>query len=58
MIFLKTPHEILQIEYANQVVAEVLELCYEYIKPGIATIELEKMAKKFCVDNNVLHKTF
>jgi len=54
MIFLKTPHEILQIEYANQVVAEVLELCYEYIKPGIATIELEEMAKKFCVDNNVL----
>lgn len=54
MIYLKTPHEIRQIEYANQMVAEVLELCYEHIKPGIATIELEEMAKKFCVDNNVL----
>jgi len=53
MIYLKTPHEILQIEYANQMVAEVLELCYEYIKPGVATIELEEIAEKFCDDNNI-----
>lgn len=53
MIFLKTPNEIKEIEYANKMGAEVLRLCYEYIKPGIATIELEEIAEKFCIDNKV-----
>jgi len=53
MIFLKTPNEIKEIEYANKMGAEALQLCYEYIKPGIATIELEEIAKKFCIDNKV-----
>ena len=54
MIYLKTPYEIQQIEYANKLGAELLQQCYEYIKPGIATIELEEMAEKFCIGNNVL----
>jgi len=53
MIYLKTPFEIQQIEYANKLGAELLQQCYDYIKPGIATIELENIAEKFCVDNNV-----
>ena len=54
MIYLKTPFEIQQIEYANKLGAELLQQCYEYINLGIAVIELEEMAEKFCLDNNVL----
>lgn len=53
MIYLKNPYEIDQIEYANKLGAELLQQCYEHIKPGIATIELDKMAEKFCANNNV-----
>lgn len=53
MIHLKTLYEINQIEYANKMVAEILQICYEHIKPGIATIELEEIAEKFCVNHNV-----
>lgn len=53
MIYLKNPYEISQIEYANKLGAELLQQCYEYIKPGIVTIELEDITEKFCVDNNV-----
>jgi len=54
MIYLKTPFEIKQIEHANKLGAEMLQQCYDNIKSGIATIELEQMAEKFCSDNNVL----
>jgi len=53
MIYLKTPFEIQQIEYANKLGAELLQQCYDYIKPDIATIELEEIAEKFCADNNI-----
>lgn len=53
MIFLKTPFEIRQIECANKLVAELLQQCYEHIKPGVATIELEERAERFCANNNV-----
>ncbi len=53
MIHLKTLHEIRQIEYASQMVAEILLMCREHIKPGIATIELEEIAEKYCSDHNV-----
>jgi len=53
MIYLKNPHEIDQIEYANKLGAELLQQCYEHIKPGIVTTELEEMAEKFCADNNI-----
>lgn len=48
MIYLKTPEEVRKIEYVNQLGTEFLLSCYEYLKPGIATIELEDMALKFC----------
>jgi len=53
MIYLKTPHQVRQIEYANQMVAEVLELCYEHIKPDVATIELEEIAERYCKDHYI-----
>lgn len=53
MIYLKTPHEICQIEYANKMVAEVLELCYEKIKPGITTLELEELTERYCKDHYI-----
>jgi len=53
MIRLKTLHEINQVEYADKMVAEILQMCYNHIKPGVATIELEEIAEKYCKDNNV-----
>lgn len=53
MIYLKNPYQILQIERANKLGAELLQQCYEKIKPDLATIELEEMAEKFCVVNNI-----
>jgi len=53
MIHLKTLHEVNQIEYSSKMVAEILQLCYEYIKPGVATLELEEIADKYCLDKNV-----
>ena len=53
MIYLKTPDEINKIEHANKIGAELLRECYEYIQPGISTIELEHIAEKFCIDNKV-----
>jgi methionyl aminopeptidase len=54
MIYLKTPYEIQQIECANKLGAELLQQCYDYIKPGIVSLELEEIAERFCADNNVL----
>lgn len=53
MIHLKTLYEVEQIEYSSKMVAEILQLCYEYIKPGIATVELEEITNKYCSDKNV-----
>jgi methionyl aminopeptidase len=54
MIFLKTPDQIQQREYSNKMAAEVLLMCYDHIKPGVSTIELEEIADKYCKDHNVL----
>jgi len=53
MIHLKNLYEINQIELANKMVAEILQMCKECIKPGVATIELEEIAEKYCADNKV-----
>jgi len=53
MIYLKTPSEIKQIEHVNKLGSDLLQQCYEKIKPGVITVELEEMAKRFCVDNDV-----
>ena len=41
MIYLKTPYQIDRIEYVNKLGAEFLELCYDCIKIGTITFELE-----------------
>jgi methionyl aminopeptidase len=53
MIYLKTPDQIREIEYVNKLGAEVLQMCREHIKPGVATLELEEIAEKFCKDRGV-----
>jgi len=55
VIHLKTLYEIKQIEYANKMVAEILQMCYEHIKPGVATIELENIAEKYFLIVYVCH---
>jgi len=54
MIVLKTPFEISQIKYSCKMVAEFLNMCNEYVKPGIVTWELDELATKYCVDNKVI----
>jgi methionyl aminopeptidase len=53
MIYLKTPHQIDRIEYVNKLGAEFLEMCYDHIKSGIATVELEELSITFCEKYNV-----
>lgn len=53
MIYLKTPSQIDKIENVNKLGAEFLNICYEYIKASVATIELEELAIKFCEKNKV-----
>lgn len=53
MIYLKTPYQVRQLEKVNKIGAEFLQMCYEHIRPGIITLELEELARKFCEDNNV-----
>jgi len=53
MIYLKTPYQIRQIEYVNQLGAEFLQICREHIKAGILLSELEELAIKFCEKHDV-----
>lgn len=53
MIHLKTLNEIQQIEHASKMVSEILYMCYDHIKPGIVTMELEDIAEKYCSDHDV-----
>jgi methionyl aminopeptidase len=48
MIYLKTPYQIDRIEYVNKLGAEFLEICYDCIKSGTITLELEELSIKFC----------
>lgn len=47
MIVLKSPREIERMRVPCRIVAEVLELLKEYVKPGVTTLELEEIALKF-----------
>lgn len=53
MIYLKNVQEIRNIEYVNKLGAELLQICYEYLKPGIVTLELDEIVNKFCADRKV-----
>jgi methionyl aminopeptidase len=54
MILLKTISQLEGIRAVNKIGAEFLSLCYDYIKPGIQTLELEELAIRFCNDNHVV----
>ncbi len=47
-ILVKNPDEILIMQEANQIVAEVLCMVQEAVEPGISTYELDQMAEELC----------
>jgi methionyl aminopeptidase len=53
MIYLKSPYQINQIEKANKIGAEFLQLCYDHLKADVITLELEELAKIFCEKHKV-----
>ncbi|MGK9368017.1 type I methionyl aminopeptidase [Melioribacter sp. Ez-97] len=52
MILIKTKKEIDYIRESCQIVAEVLQLLKNYVKPGVTTLELDKMAEDYILSNN------
>ena len=46
-IILKSSSQIKIMEEANQIVAQTLSLLKEHVKPGITTLELDRIAEKF-----------
>ena len=51
MIILKHPDEMEKLYDANQIVAHLLEMLKEWIKPGISTLELDRIAEEFIGKN-------
>ncbi len=51
MIFLKTEDEIELMRLSNQLVARTLGEVAKFIKPGVLTLELDKVAEQFIRDN-------
>ncbi len=51
MILIKTKKEIDYIRESSQLVAETLQLCKSYVKPGITTLELDKIAEDYIRSN-------
>jgi len=54
MIHLKNKFEIEKLYSAGQIVKETLLLIEEYIKPGITTLELDKIAEDFIIKNKAI----
>ena len=54
MIYLKNPKEVKEIEYVNKLGAELLQMCYDHLKPGVVTLELEEIVLRYCIDKKVL----
>lgn len=53
MIYLKNPNEIDKIDYINCLGMEILNICYEHIKPGVITLELAELLLRFCLKHKV-----
>jgi methionyl aminopeptidase len=51
MVILKTLEDIEKIKISCKIVAETLVILKEKVKPGITTIELDKLAEEFITDN-------
>ena len=54
MIHLKNKFEIEKLYRAGQIVKETLFYIEDYIKPGISTIELDKLAEEFILSNKAI----
>lgn len=52
MIYIKTEKEIDFIRESCKIVAETLQLLKSYVKPGITTLELDKIAEDYILSNN------
>lgn len=52
MILIKTKKEIDYIRESCQIVAETLQLLKRYVKPGITTLELDKIAEDYILSND------
>ncbi|HOI30752.1 MAG TPA: type I methionyl aminopeptidase [Melioribacteraceae bacterium] len=52
MVLIKTKKEIDYIKESCLIVAEVLQLMKRYAKPGVTTIELDKIAEDYILSNN------
>lgn len=52
MIYLKSPEEIEYIRKSSLLVSQTHAVLVEYIKPGVKTIDLDKIAEQFIRDNN------
>ncbi len=53
-IFLKTEDEIELMRQANQLVGKTLDELAKYIKPGVTTLQLDKIADEFIRDNGAI----
>lgn len=54
MIYLKTDEEIELMRLSNQLVGKTLGELAKYIKPGMATLQLDKIAEEFIRDNGAI----
>lgn len=52
MVLIKTKKEIDYIRESCQIVAEALQLMKRYVKPGVTTYELDKIAEDYILSNN------
>ncbi|MFC2136455.1 type I methionyl aminopeptidase [Bacteroidota bacterium] len=52
MILIKTKKEIDLIKESCQIVAETLQLVKSYVRPGVTTLELDKIAEDYIASNN------
>ncbi len=53
-IFLKTEDEISLMRKANQLVGDTLAEVGKHIKPGVTTLQLDKIAEEFILDNGAM----
>ena len=54
MIYIKTKKEIDFIRESCRIVAETLQLLKSHVKPGISTLELDKIAEDYILSNNAI----
>jgi methionyl aminopeptidase len=52
MVILKSPSEIERIRQSNIIVAEILEILRQKVKPGTDTLKLDKISEELALDRN------